>query len=172
MSSEMETVEIEDQKQHPNCHYSRAFQTHCRHDNNVNACEDIQRVLRLCPGERPIEIYKKSNITSDDEKQSRLGDSSVIDKFFRPFGFGFGHDLGKSRASDIFGFDPFALLNRELRSDSANGGDWHDSHPNHGRFMPGPSTESISPPHRVPKGQYPMKAPSVNGYATGPSESI
>lgn len=173
MSSELESVEIEDQKKHPDCHYSRSFQTHCRYDGNVNACQDIQRVLRLCPGERPIEIYKKSDNTTNGEATSQFGENSLLEKFF---------DSGSSfnldpffKSSDVFEFDPFTAFNRKYRNYSLLEKELQSSERSHDQITRGPYHETptvLSPPHRLPKGQRPMRAPSVDGYVTGPSENV
>ena len=174
MSDEISAVE-EDKKKHPHCNYSTSFQKFCRSLNGDSSCEDIKRVLRVCPGERPVEIFNKSDKKGEDSShfwsfgardergfRGKTDESGMWD-------FGMGHnfpaDIFSLFESDLRGIFPNIIGND--RSASAGPESKHKS------AMQPPIT--IAPPHRVPKGQNPVRSsssPHIDGYATGESESI
>ena len=56
-----------DKEKHPDCFYSQMNEQQCRTGSDDNyLCTIIKRAQRMCPGERPVDIYVHKEETNDD----------------------------------------------------------------------------------------------------------
>mmetsp|Transcript_6168 Transcript_6168/g.9305 ORF Transcript_6168/g.9305 Transcript_6168/m.9305 type:complete len:183 (-) Transcript_6168:67-615(-) len=173
----------EDRKNHPGCSYSQSFRKMCSNKNGEGfICENIKSIMRKCPNERPVEVFRNIEKTTDDS----LHDSMQSHSFFE---YDNGHALGSSLLDSIFGsfgfgaspgerFDPFQGVDSLF---GIPGRGFDHSRPflpaeehNRGievqRDMWGDQFGHIVPPHKTPKGIPPV--PALKGYTDGSSESI
>jgi hypothetical protein len=67
-----------DRKQFPNCNYSESLQKRCSQKNNEMMCETVRSVLRMCNNQKPVEIYRKLDRSSDHSDI----DADLIDSLF------------------------------------------------------------------------------------------
>jgi hypothetical protein len=156
----------EDQKSHPNCQYSQSYQSMCSNRTGKYQCEKVSKIVRLCPGESPMEVYRDS----DNENHSS-GHHHVE-------GFGIDSHLGKL-------FDGFFNFGG---ADSSRGSPNVDSFLNDFFQMPPPLDQFkdrahqtprdsdrpyLLPPHKVPRGQPPIQSDfKLDDYVNGPPESL
>lgn len=64
----------EDRRANPSCNYSFSNQRRCQSVNGKSVCEVLHRVMRMCPGKAPAEIY--SNSTKEDLDSGNYPSSS------------------------------------------------------------------------------------------------
>ena len=136
----------EDQKENPNCNYSYSNQKRCSSINGESVCEVINRVQRLCPNARPIEIYSKSSTSKDTNEYSK-----------QPKEFGILPDVFDSLLTG----DPLAMFEKLLNSND--------------RFSNFPDVPTFPHNMRPPipnRTDNNLKPPSIEGRASGPVERI
>jgi hypothetical protein len=77
MSSDGEIDEIiaEDRRSNPSCNYSYSNQRRCQSVNGKSVCDVLNRVMRMCPGKAPIEVYSNS-IKEDSDSSAMIGGRS------------------------------------------------------------------------------------------------
>jgi hypothetical protein len=96
----------QDKQKNPNCHYSQTHSSSCRSTNGQSVCEVLTRITRMCPGQRPIDIYSNSSTTENSnsssvgtqprvadpffERQQQQDPLAIFDSLFREFSQGFG----------------------------------------------------------------------------------
>lgn len=77
-----------DKISHPSCHYSISSSQSSSFLNNNYTQETIRRILRFCPGEKPVEIFSKkdkSNGTSQNNNNQQNFSESLPSKSFDDF---------------------------------------------------------------------------------------
>ncbi len=125
-----------DQEEHPECSYSQSKSSTCRLVNGDRSCETLRKVLRVCPGQTPVEIYSASEQNSGESEAiggRPLDEGAPGD----PFGnglFGGGGGFGGGLFGH-FGGDIFSELLRPWKSFGL---------PDGGREMPFP--DFVPPP--------------------------
>ena len=181
MSDEISVAIKRDRAEHPECNYSQSSSTQCSMQNNELVCDTVRRVMRMCQGQRPVEIFRKTETSTDDSSQQMPS---------------FPHfpqlpDFSSSHHGDMFG-DPFKMMDKFM-SGFFGGGfssffgdeDFHFSQPsrnidryaphNHDDAFQHNRHENLLPPHIFPKGQYPkapQKAAPLTGMIIGKEESV
>jgi hypothetical protein len=147
----------------------------CSNRTGKYQCEKISKIVRQCPGENPIEVYRDSNNenNSDDRSVEGFGIDSHLGNFFSGF-FNFGGGSGSSRGPSGFGESPNidSFLNDffQMSPPLDHRVDQYQDRPN-ARDSDRPL---LLPPHKVPKGQPPIKSPvfKSDGYVNGPPETL
>jgi hypothetical protein len=164
-----------DQKEHPTCRYSTSYNSMCRSVNGNYQCENVRSLQRICPQQRPVEIFKKTDKLSEggESFQNPVLDNfgpSFLDGILGSFGF---PSHNKSRHHFDVGDDFFdSILQRgkalndpfDLRSDH-----------NHSSVQRPNTSPELCPPHHLPRGQAPSSlypGSRVKGYTIGPPENI
>ena len=99
MDPSIDDIIAKDRAEHPNCSYSESSQHVCSSSmNNNTTCEIITEIRRMCPRERPVKIYSKT--------ERNTGDEGSLDEE------GFGGIFGSARGFESFPVDPWSALNR------------------------------------------------------------
>lgn len=165
----------EDQRTHPNCHYSQSYQSMCSNRTGKYQCEKITKIIRQCPGESPREVYRDANTdnNSNDQSVDGSGIENHLGNFLNGF-FNFGGGGSSSRGPPGFGDSPSidSLLNDFLQMSPPLD---HRIDQYQDRQKPRDSDRPmLLPPHKVPKGQPPIKSPAFKSdeYVNGPPETI
>ena len=157
--SEEEAIRV-DRQAHPHCHYSTSIQQFFSFSSEAGQSNETQRtIMRICPGERPVPIFKKKDSNKSDGSdgtavdhwgnnghfpgmpggQSPLpggseGIESLINSFFGGGMFGGGGRSGSSLfgSDDLFG----GIFGNDHNSSSSNSSQDWDFH-----------TRRLPPPH-------------------------
>jgi hypothetical protein len=95
MDDELSEIIARDRESHPNCGYSESTSTSC---SSGNGCETIREIMRMCPRQRPVTIYSKSERNDYSDVQS----NSIFPGLFG--------SRGVTGVDDIAG-DPWSILN-------------------------------------------------------------
>jgi hypothetical protein len=153
----------EDQKSHPNCQYSQSYQSMCSNRNGKYQCEKITKIIRQCPGERPMEVYRDSENGNDSINHSgeeEFGFENHFGKLFDGlFNFGRGsNEQAPNMDSFLNDFLQKPPLSRQIPGIEDNPMTKDSKRP------------QLLPPHKLPKGQTPL--PNFDGYVSGPPESL
>lgn len=180
-----------DKEMYPNCHHSTSIQKFFSFSSEAGRSNDsIKTILRICPGQQPVPIYKKSSNNSG-------GDNDDFERGLGGFNFGGlgGHDTFDSLIDSFFGnsfFGPrtgrregnFGGFGDPFAEPSLGGGFGRER-----RQIPNPNTKGndsfqrdwspsvLQPPHSLPKGTSPSissgQSPSkLQGEAVSPPENI
>jgi predicted DsbA family dithiol-disulfide isomerase len=70
-----------DKESHPKCGYSSSLKQACSNKNGKFECETIQQAFRLCPNEKPVEVYRETSM-KDNEDQDLFGSLGAFGSFF------------------------------------------------------------------------------------------
>eukprot|EP00949_MAST-11_sp_MAST-11-sp1_P000428 g428.t1 len=62
-----------DREKHPQCSYSTQRSSSCSVVNGSRSCREILKVLRHCPGERPVAIVDSTSTTEDENGTADRG---------------------------------------------------------------------------------------------------
>jgi hypothetical protein len=141
----------DDKKSHPNCNYSYYSQRQCRSINGDSVCELAKKISRMCPGERPVEIFSKT---------SRDDSSGLVP-----------HDIFGGNEDFDFPIpkiaDPFSMLEKFMRGIDGLSPDKRSSDR---------STTPLDPPHRSygdrPGAGSENPRRTIDGHVSGPIEKI
>jgi hypothetical protein len=155
----------EDQKSHPNCQYSQSYQSMCSNQNGKYQCEKITKILRQCPGERPVEVYRDTENGNEANNERPSGEEFGLENHLGKLFDGFFHFGTRSSKEQFPTVDSF--LNDLLQKPPLN----RQEEPFRDRpIMKETEPRQLLPPHKIPKGRPPL--PNFDGYVNGPPESI
>ena len=105
----------QDKAKNPSCSYSQTNSSSCRSTNGQSVCEVLTRITRMCPGQRPVDIYSNSITENTDASSSstlfgkhhRASDNdfgrhqqdpfAIFDSLFRELNHGFGGSQSQTR---------------------------------------------------------------------------
>jgi hypothetical protein len=190
MGDSEEEVIRRDKEEYPHCHHSTSIQQFFSFSSNSGQTNDsVKTILRVCPGEKPVPIFKKSdkNVSESNEMTDIFGSGSgeslapfggnesfdsLLNSFFGDSFFGHGGQGENSGKPSFFGFgDPFGGFFGHQRGF----GDIH-RHPSPRQTIRGGGREGVrgphendwldsvpsefQPPHALPKGTSPSNHPS------------
>ena len=81
IDDEINDIITEDLKRYPHCFHSTSSFSSYTWINGESRAEELQRILRTCPGEHPVEIYTKKNnhTNSENSNLSRYDNSQYKD---------------------------------------------------------------------------------------------
>jgi hypothetical protein len=106
---EIEKIIQEDREQHPNCGYSTSNSKTCRTKEGKFVCEVMKSVNRICPNEKPVNVYSNStqfDSTPDTNIGLPLPNFSDAFDLFSDLKKGFSYSITKgeknSEKSDQF----------------------------------------------------------------------
>jgi hypothetical protein len=159
----------EDRRMNPSCNYSYSNQRRCQSVNGKSVCEVLNRVMRMCPGKAPVEIY--ANNTKEDSDAGNFSSSSGGSSMFPD------HDaFPVPRAFE----DPLSLFGSMLQEFTRPGfpPGFPGAPRNHGGFFEDDDEPKFSVPerdHRSFGGLFgPPKSsqPPIKGEVSGPIERI
>jgi len=80
----MEDAIQRDRAENPGCQYSQQSSQSYQFINGESVSQRVQRVMRLCRGEPPVEIYK-NRVQESGESGSRNPPMHAFDDFFQEF---------------------------------------------------------------------------------------
>lgn len=86
MDNDREIIQ-EDQLKHPNCRYSVYLSKSCRSKNGEYVCEELKKIDRVCPGQKPVNIYSNSRQFDGDQNSSNDAMKLPFDPFAGLKGF-------------------------------------------------------------------------------------
>ncbi len=66
--TELSRILKRDQEEYPECSYNQSKSSMCRLVNGDRSCETLRKVLRICPGRTPVEIYSASEQSSGESE--------------------------------------------------------------------------------------------------------
>ncbi len=166
--TELSSVLKRDQEEHPGCSYSQSKSSMCRLVNGDRSCETLRKVLRVCPGRTPVEIYSASEQSSGESEVIGRG---ALDEGGPGFGNGVfnGGGLGDGGLFGHFGGGGGDIFSELLRPWNSFGLPYGSSEVPFPDFVPPPTTRdggapadengdkkwwsrlfgSVEPPHRL-----------------------
>lgn len=80
---EEEEILARDQKDHPNCSYSKSFSKSCSYSSEKGGlvCESARQIFRVCPNKPPVQILSKNDSSTDSQTVSSSDPGSLFDLF-------------------------------------------------------------------------------------------
>lgn len=116
MNDNEEEVVQRDKEQYPHCHHTTSLQQFFSYSSTDGQTSDtVKTILRLCPGERPVPIFKKSDkntsessdLSEDFSPAFGMNDglNSIFNSFFGDDVFGLGRSERGGGVPSVFGFD-------------------------------------------------------------------
>ena len=106
MDESDERVIAKDQAEHPGCVYSRSYTKSCRFESSKGGmvCDSLKRVLRQCPGERPVPVID-SRTSGPAQDAAGAGLFDILRDFGGLGGGGGGGGGGASGSNSAAGAD-------------------------------------------------------------------